>query len=170
MAVVARFRDLAEAEVASATLEAAGIVNSLADTYYLGLVWTASTALRWIRLSVRDADLQEARELLALAADTEWPVEAEQPDPETCGVCGSSDLALISGPRKTMALMLFTYVPLWFWRSRVECRSCGASWRVPLRFRPDLLITSLIAAIIVWFSLALTLVVAGYAIYGRRRA
>jgi len=170
MAVVARFRDLAEAEVASATLEAAGIVNSLADTYYLGLVWTASTALRWIRLSVRDVDLPEARELLAIAADTEWPVEADQTEVEKCAVCGSVDLALNSGPRKTIALMLFTYIPLWFWRSRVECRSCGASWRVPLRFRPDLLITSLVAGLIVWLSLALILIIAGCVIYGRRRA
>ncbi len=170
MAVVARFRDLAEAEVASATLEAAGIVNSLADTYYLGLVWTASTALRWIRLNVRDVDLEEARDLLALTADTDWPVEPEQANAEKCVACGSVDLTLKSGPRKTMALMLITYIPLWFWRSRVECRGCGASWRVPLRFRPDLLIVWLTAALIVWFLLALTLMISGFVIYGRRRA
>ena len=168
MAVVARFRDLGDAEVASATLEAAGIPNSLADTDYVGLVWTHSTALHWIRVCVRDGDLPEAREILASTAEAEWPAEPESSDSETCPVCGSADLVFRSGPRKTIALMLITYVPLWFWRSRVTCRSCGTSWRVPLRFRPDLVMACLAIAFGVGLAVALTCLVFGYAAHGRR--
>lgn len=56
MAVVATFRDLSGAEVASATLDAAGIVNSLDDDFTIGVLWTYSTALGGIRLNVADRD------------------------------------------------------------------------------------------------------------------
>jgi hypothetical protein len=168
LAVVARFRDLAGAEVASATLEAAGILNSLADTSYVGLVWTNSTAVKWIRLSVRDADLPEALELLAATADADWPADLEEAEAEACPACGSADLVLESGPRKTIALMLFTYVPLWFWRSRVTCRGCGTSRLVPLRFRPDLVMAWLVVALGVGIASAITSLVLGFVAYGRR--
>jgi hypothetical protein len=141
MAVAARFRDLPGAEVASATLDAAGISNSLRDTFTIGVLWSYSTALGWIRLSVSDADLDETLRVLTPDGVVEWPViESGEDTEEFCPACHSDDLAVESGARKTLALMLLVPVPIWFWRSRLVCRRCGMSWRIPLELRPELLL------------------------------
>ena len=168
MAVVARFRDLPGAEVASASLEAAGIGNELSDTYTIGLAWTYSTALRWIRLSVDDPEVETAREVLESAEMVEWPADLDAVGAEErCPVCDSSELAIESGARKTLALWLLTNIPIWFWRSRLRCRACGSSQVVPLRFRPDLVGAWLVAAIAVYLLSAGVFFLAGYIIYGR---
>lgn len=141
MPVIARFRDLPGAEVASATLEAAGITNSLFDANMIGVVWTDSTALAWVKVYVADADAEEAREVLEPPDEIDWPPEiAMLPQDERCPVCGSDELALESGPRKTLALMSWFPFPLWLWRSKLRCHSCGNARLVALRFRPELVL------------------------------
>ena len=162
MPVVGRFRDLADAEVASATLDAAGIAHSLADTYLVGLAWYYSTALQGIRLSVDEADAEEARELLSLAAAAEWPELGPGSADELCPVCHAHALEFESGPRKTLAPMHVTLVPLWLWRSRLRCRACGAWRRVPLRFRPELVMVWLIVAIAAVALTAIVCLLFGY--------
>jgi len=159
---VRRFRDLPGAEVASATLEAAGIQNSLADTCMIGLVWTYSTALGWIRLSVGEQDFEAARDVLEPVESVEWPTELELDEGhERCRACGSVDLEIMSGARKTLALMLITHgVPLWFWRSKLRCKACGSVRSVPVHFRPDLVMAWVIAAVgAILFTLAVCLVI-----------
>lgn len=161
MAVVTRYRDFSEAETASATLRAAGIWNLVADSYTIGLLWTHSIALGWIRLRVRDSDLEAARATLGAAIVIEPPKTEESPE-ETCPLCGSYDLALVKGSRKTIALWLVTrIVPLWLWRTRLACRGCGASRVVPLRFRPEVLFVMLAAALVAFFALVAVLFVFG---------
>ena len=148
MAVAARFRDLPGAEVASATLDAAGIAHSLRDTFTIGVLWSYSTALGWIRLSVSDADLDEALRVLTPDEVVEWSViESGEGDAERCPACDSDELAVESGARKTLALMLIFPVPIWFWRSQLVCRRCGMSWRIPVELRPELLLVWLISAL-----------------------
>ena len=130
MAIVGRYRDLAVAEVASASLEAAGIRNVLADAFVIGVSWSYSNALGGIRLHVDEADAEEARDLLATQAAPEWPADLPGgSSDETCPVCRSFALELESGPRKTLAVMTGLGFPIWFWRSKLVCRSCGASRR-----------------------------------------
>lgn len=168
MRVVARFRDLPGAEVASASLWAAGIENNLADTCTIGLTWTYSTALGWIRLSVEDRQLEEAREFLDSPGTVDWPAELAAGPAELCPVCGSDDVALERGSRKTLALALLTNVPIWFWRPRLRCRSCGRSWVVPFRFRPDLLLAWLIAALAATMLTVVVILLAAFAMGGGR--
>jgi hypothetical protein len=168
VAVVARFRDLPGAEVASASLDAAGIGNDLSDAYTVGLLWTYSTALGWIRLSVDDPDVETARKVLEPAEIVEWPIELEPGGTEErCPACDSSDLAIEKGARKTLALWLLTNIPIWFWRSKLRCRACGVFQVVPLRFRPDLAGAWLIAAIAIYLLSVGVFFLAGYMIYGR---
>ena len=167
MAVVRRYRDLPGAEVASASLWAAGIENSVADAYTIGLMWTYSTALGWIRLTVADRQFEEADELLDPTGVVDWPSELATDRAEQCPVCGSEDLAVESGARKTLALALLTAVPIWFWRSRLRCRSCRGSWVVPFTFRPDLLLVWLISAVGVTL-LTVIVLLSGSVIEGRR--
>jgi hypothetical protein len=163
---VRRYRDLPDAEAASASLWAAGIENSLSDTYTIGLIWTYSMALGWIRLTVEDRQLGEACELLESTGAVDWPSELATDPAEQCRACGSEDLALERGARKTLALALLTHVPIWFWRSRLRCRSCGRSWVVPFTFRPDLLMVWLISAVGVTL-LTVIVLLAGSVIEGR---
>jgi hypothetical protein len=169
VAIVGRFRDLPGAEVASATLDAAGIENELADVCTIGLVWTYSTALGWIRLNVRDVDLVAAREALDTPESIEWPVEGEIDDaPDRCLLCHSLDLEVVRGARKTLALMLLVPIPLWVWRSRVRCRTCGTSQRVPFCIRSELIGVWLITAVGTYVLTAVIFLTLGFIIRGRR--
>ena len=168
MAVVARFRDLAEAEVASANLEAAGIPNVLADTQTVGLAWYYSNALGGIRLYVGESDAAEAKALLETPAEIEWPAFPNPSRDERCPACGQFSLEVRSGPRKTLAVMTTFGVPLWFWRSKLRCEGCDAAERVPLRVRPELAMAWALLGLglVVTFSVLLLLV--GSVVYGRR--
>jgi hypothetical protein len=167
--VVARFRDLADAEVASASLEAAEITNWLADTWTIGVSWSYSTALGGIRLHVREADVAEASDVLQTTAVTEWPSDLPSgSEDERCPDCAAFALELDSGPRKTLAVMTGLGVPVWFWRSRLRCRGCGWSRKVPLRFRPELVIAWCLIGIGVGVVIVVIDTVLAFAVYGRR--
>ncbi|HTR02103.1 MAG TPA: hypothetical protein VMN82_02820 [Thermoanaerobaculia bacterium] len=169
MPTAAWYRDLSEAEVASATLEAAGIFNFLTDAWTIGVDWAYSTALGGIRLGVRAADLEEAREILASVAEAEWPADLPPPsEDERCLACGAASVRYDSGPRRTLTVMTAFGFPLWLWRSRWRCGACGASRVVPLRFRPDLLIAWLLIGVAVMMALAMVDLVVGYVFLGRR--
>jgi len=160
---VSRFRDLPEAETASATLRAAGIQNAVTDAHTIGLLWTYSVALGWIRLRVRDSDLETARELLEPAVVIEPPEIGPEAEPdEICPKCGSTDVALVKGSRKTVALLLLTEIaPLWFWRPRLVCRSCGLSRVAPVHFRGDVFFVMLAAAFLTIAALLIVYFVVG---------
>ncbi len=168
MAIVARYRDLAGAEVASASLEAAGITNVLADAQTIGVAWYYSTALGGIRLHVLDGDVVEAQALLGSPTEVEWPELPAGSRDEQCPACGLFELEFESGPRKTLAVMTALLIPLWFWRSKLRCRSCGTSQRVPLQIRPELLLAWLTIGIGVSIIVICLVLVMGYAVYGRR--
>ena len=168
MPVVARFRDLAEAEVASATLEAAGIINVLADAQTIGVDWGYSTALGGIRLHVPASSEDEARAVLRGVDQVEWPAEGPSTPDEQCPICGHVALALDSGPRKTMAVITTFGLPLWLWRSKLRCRNCGAWRRVPFRFRPELLAAGIAAGLLVSLVAVILMLIVGYGIFGRR--
>ena len=168
MAIVARFRDLAGAEVASASLEAAGIMNVLADAQTIGVAWSYSTALGGIGVHVSDSDVEKAREVLESPTTVEWPDLPAGSRDEQCWVCGQYALELQSGPRKTLAVMTAVGFPLWFWRSRLRCQSCGASRRVPLQVRPELALAWVLVGMGVTTVCVALMLVAGYAMYGRR--
>jgi hypothetical protein len=168
MPVIARFRDLAPAEVASASLEAAGIPNVLLDSQTIGVAWSYSNALGGIRLHVPDAVEAEARSVLVETGEVEWPEEARGAADEQCPTCGQLAMEVDSGPRKTLAVMTGLGFPVWLWRSKLRCRACGATRKLPLRLRPELLIAWLAIGIAVAIALAVVALVLGYAMYGRR--
>ena len=46
-----------------------------------------------------------------------------------CPRCGSDNLTTIRWSRYAAAAMLFVPLPLFIWRNRVKCRSCGNEWK-----------------------------------------
>ena len=162
MPVVASFRDLAEAEVASASLDASGISNVLEDEQTIGIAWHYSNAIGGVRLRVSDAAAAEARAMLYEPIEVDWPEASAGAADEECPACGRFALELDSGPRKTLAVMTGLGVPVWFWRSRLRCRSCGFRRRVPVRLRPELLFVWLVTGAAVVLALAALLAIVGF--------
>jgi hypothetical protein len=161
MPVVASFRDLADAEVASASLEAAGIENVLQDSQTIGVAWTYSNALGGIRLNVPGSAADEARAVLNEPTGVEWPQFPEGAADERCPECGRFALELDSGSRKTLAVMMALILPVWFWRSRLRCRACGFRRTVPMRVRPELVIAWVLTAFAIGVLIAGLIAVVG---------
>jgi hypothetical protein len=161
MVVIAQFRDLADAEVASASLDAAGIPNDLADCQTIGVAWSYSNALGGIRLHVSDAAADEARAVLGEATEVEWPELPDGAADERCPACGHDALELDSGPRKTLAVMTGLTIPIWFWRSKLRCCVCGFRRTVPLEMRPELVLVWILTGVAVIVVIAGLLLVIG---------
>ncbi len=162
MPVVASFRDLADAEVASASLYASGIANVFEDEQTIGLAWHYSNAIGGVRLRVAAGAAEEARAMLYGPMEVEWPEAPAGSADEECPACGRFALELDSGPRKTLAVMTGLGVPIWFWRSRLRCRSCGFRRKIPVRMRPELLLVWLLTGAAVVAAIAVLLAIVGF--------
>ena len=146
---------MSEAELASAALESAGIENSLSDVQTIVMMWDHSTALGGIRLHVAELDAADAEELLGstgpdpIAEEAATRTSGFDEELETCPACGSPELFLEYGARRTLALLLLLRgFPLFFWRTRECCRACGVCRVVPIRVRPDIVIGYFVAAVV----------------------
>jgi len=138
---VLTFRDILDAQAAAALLEAEGIECVLANEYLVGMAWTYSTAVGGVQLQVAPDRAEEALALLAAdesssLAELEADLPARKGD-DACPRCGSEDVTLIRWSRYAAAAMLFVPLPLFIWRNRVKCRSCGNEWRSPDARRPQ---------------------------------
>lgn len=129
---VASYRDMAEAFVARAVLEEAGIECLLRDENTVRMDWLWSNLIGGMWLQVRAKDEAAARELLSqpmperIAADA--GVEFEQP---VCPQCGSADVVLNDPDRKVLAASMLIGIPLPHRKPKVEgwrCWRCGCRW------------------------------------------
>jgi len=165
LTTIARFRDVPDAELAAGSLEASGIECFLADVETIGVYWTSSQAVGWVRLQVFRDDLEPALELLASDLTSFIPAEQFDGPREPCPSCGSDYVFLEKGSRWAIpSLQLSLLPPLALlvlpvagplWRSRLACRSCGWTVRLPFRVRPEIVIALTITAV------ALVLAVSG---------
>jgi hypothetical protein len=135
--VVATYRDLGEAQVARGFLEANELHCLLADHEIIRLDWRLSTALHGIKLRVRSADLQRARELL----DADYQIESElrsDTAPEdlpgiACSRCASKEVTFLNLAQKWSLAFLLLGVPFFGRRWGFKCRACNYSWRASTR-------------------------------------
>jgi len=135
MPTVFTFRDILDAQAAAALLEAEGIECVLANEYLIGVAWTYSTAVGGVQLQVAPDRADEARALLeadesASLADVESALPAHRGD-DACPRCGSDQVTLVRWSRYAVAAMLVVPLPLFIWRNRVKCGSCGNEWKPP---------------------------------------
>lgn len=98
LVTIDRFLFIADAEVARATLEAAGIDAVLVDENIVRMSWGDAQAHGGVRLQVRAEDADEARAILEETVLDEPPAppppqsfEDTEPD-ETCRRCGSEEI------------------------------------------------------------------------------
>jgi Putative prokaryotic signal transducing protein len=119
LVTVAQYRDMAEAFVARAVLEGAGIECFLQDENTVRMEWLWSNYIGGMRLKVLPEDEAEARELLSGPPPENIPLEG-QPDfnQPVCPRCGSEDVVLNDPGRKpragTMLCFWSIFYPLAF--------------------------------------------------------
>jgi hypothetical protein len=130
---VRTFRDPVDAHLQRVALEAADIPAFVADEHVVGVQWLYSTAIGGVKLLVDSEHVEAARRVLAVDSSFEL---AQVPESEiaptggdTCPSCGSTVVRTSPVFRRSLAVSLLAGLPLFFWRKRWLCPSCGHSWR-----------------------------------------
>lgn len=127
--VVARFMNLHEALLAKGQLDSAGIENSLVDDNMVRMDWFYSNLLGGVKVAVKAADEQAAREIFAQPIPENFEVEGvgafEQP---RCPKCQSTDISYESLDKTYSYGSMWLGVPIPFGANRWKCQACGALW------------------------------------------
>jgi hypothetical protein len=136
METIARFADVAAAEVARGFLASAGIDAFVADAHIARLDWRWICALGGVRLQVPEEQAADA----VLLLEGHGVANLEEPAPEAdaaerCPFCMSMSIRH-DDPRKLKALsmlinpLVFLVVPILLaTRGRLRCASCRKAWR-----------------------------------------
>jgi hypothetical protein len=130
LVTIDRFLFIADAEIARATLEAAGIDAVLTDENIVRMSWGDAQAHGGVRLQVRAEDAEEAQSILSetpildgVAPPLPQSLDDLESD-ETCRRCGSEEIFLAESRSKTYArALVFMVLGLVLLR----LAACGAS-------------------------------------------
>ena len=121
-----------EANIAKASLEAAGIPASIADEYTINMDWLYSNALGGVRLFVPKEYEKDAIALIeqdfSSIVDEEFEELFEEiiEDERTCPACGGNELESYTiGKKPAFIVFLFLGFPLFFYKHGNRCLSCG---------------------------------------------
>jgi hypothetical protein len=129
LVTIRQFRDLPEALLAKGSLESAGIECFLADDNLVRLDWFISNFIGGIKLKVRDADAENAQNLLDEPILEGLYVHGiglyEQP---RCPKCQSLDVNFQELDRPIAYMSAFLRVPMPVQRPAWRCHTCGAEW------------------------------------------
>jgi hypothetical protein len=124
---VARFPHPVEAQIVCAMLQSAGIRAVTADLNLVTLDWAISQALGGVKIQVPEADVEEAKQLIAAYHAGELAC-GNDGEAGRCGACGSEDLGVIvPNSQKALAVGVFVLLgaPIYTSTQRV-CNNCGA--------------------------------------------
>jgi predicted RNA-binding Zn-ribbon protein involved in translation (DUF1610 family) len=132
LVTVGQYRDLAEAFVARAALEEAGIDCFLRDENMVRTDWLLSNAVGGMRLQVAAKDQGAAEELLSGPAPGQFELDSgEEFVQPVCPRCGSADIVANDPDRKVMAVSMLIKFPIPHSRPSKEewkCMNCGCVW------------------------------------------
>lgn len=128
---IRQFRDLPEALLAKGCLESAGIECFLGDENLVRLDWFISNFIGGIKLKVKVADAENARQILDEPILEGLYVHGvglyEQP---RCPKCRSLDVNFKELDRPIAYMSAFLRIPLPVHRRAWRCHSCEAEWEV----------------------------------------
>lgn len=129
LVTVRKFRDLPEALLAKGSLESAGIECFLADENLVRLDWFISNFIGGIKLNVRAADVENARNILDEPILEGLYVQGiglyEQP---RCPKCQSLDVNFQELDRPIAYMSAFLRLPMPVQRPAWRCHTCDAEW------------------------------------------
>ena len=126
LVTIASFSFPYEANLAKASLEAAGIPAFVADEHTINMQWLYSHAMGGVRVQVPRAFAEEA--YLLLQADfSDSVADKEELRVPTCPACGSSNCQTGSKNRVPAFLVFFLFgIPLLFSQYGIQCDDCGS--------------------------------------------
>jgi hypothetical protein len=129
LVTVRQFRDLPEALLAKGSLESAGIECFLADDNLVRLDWFISNVIGGIKLNVRAADVENARQILDEPILEGLYVQGvglyKQP---RCPKCQSLDVNFQELDHPIAYMSAFLRVPMPVQRPAWRCHECDAEW------------------------------------------
>jgi hypothetical protein len=140
LVTIDRFLFIADAEIARATLEAAGIDAVLVDENIVRMSWGDAQAHGGVRLQVRAEDAEEAQ---AILSETDLSGAAAPPPPqsfddlefdETCRRCGSEEIFPAQSRTKSYARALVFMILGFVLLRLVSCGAAMAGGRMPQQF------------------------------------
>jgi hypothetical protein len=121
-----------EANIAKASLEAAGIPASIADEHTINMDWLYSNALGGVRLFVPVEYEEEANVLIeqdfSHIVDEEFEASLKEATEEKsiCPTCGGDELEPYTiGKKPAFIVFLLLGFPLFFYKNGNKCLSCG---------------------------------------------
>ena len=130
LVTIRQFRDLPEALLAKGSLESSGIECFLADENLVRLDWFISNFIGGIKLNVRAADAENARNILDEPILEGLYVQGiglyEQP---RCPKCQSLDVNFRELDRPIAYMSAFLRVPVPVQRPAWRCHACDAEWK-----------------------------------------
>jgi hypothetical protein len=129
LVTVRQFRDLPEALLAKGCLESVGIGCFLGDDNLVRLDWFISNFIGGIKLKVKAADVEDARQVLDEPILEGLYVQGvglyEQP---RCPKCNSLDVNFKELDRPIAYMSAFLRMPLPVQRRAWHCHACDAEW------------------------------------------
>ena len=130
LVTIRQFRDLPEALLAKGSLESSGIECFLADENLVRLDWFISNFIGGIKLNVRAADAENARNILDEPILEGLYVQGiglyEQP---RCPKCQSLDVNFRELDRPIAYMSAFLRMPMPVQRPAWRCHACDAEWK-----------------------------------------
>ncbi|WP_136523375.1 putative signal transducing protein [Geomonas ferrireducens] len=130
LVTIAQYRDLPEAGLAKSKLEAAGILCFLDNEYTVGANWLYSNALGGVKLNVPEENAEEAKAIIEENIEYIEPEESEGLlSDSACPACGATDIETKNYTRKFAAISLLISLPMFLFRNRYCCKSCGHRWK-----------------------------------------
>jgi len=129
LVTIRQFRDVQNAYLAKGLLDSAGIESFLFDENIVRMDWLYSNLVGGVKLRVREEDAAEALELLdaGKAEDSEAEV-AEEPVPERCPNCRSTDVAHQPLMKRLAYLSVLLGFPMPVKHVGWKCGFCGHVW------------------------------------------
>ena len=119
--------------MARSALDDADIPSVVLDEHLVTVQWLYSTAIGGVKVKVAERDVVRAKAVLdrhdeaALGAVPESRLPPASGD--TCPECGADTVRGSRLFRSTLAVSLWTNIPLYLWRQRWICESCGHAWK-----------------------------------------
>jgi hypothetical protein len=126
-----RYRDLPEALVARAKLEADGIECFLADENIIRLNWFWSNAFGRLKLQRLQENAEAAMEVLGQEIPPSFSADeiGEEYIQPRCPNCASLDIGFQEYSKLTLAIFWVLALPIPIFKNRWKCEDCGQEWK-----------------------------------------
>jgi hypothetical protein len=127
--ILRRYRDLSEAVVIKSILDFEGVECLLGDENLIRMDWFWSGMLGWVKLWVRQQDIDWAQNLIDQSPPEAFNVEGvgefKQP---RCPRCQSVDVSFKGLNKPVAFISAYLGLPIPLRRRGWKCHSCGHSW------------------------------------------